>query len=111
MNAISTNPDQQPVYKPSQTRKVNTDVVRIMLELSEMMRASNAALDDKSMMEKVADRIREERMVERAMIVSYLTLALPDTAETRTALEYVFGGSHRRMSAAVLGGGDSGVPA
>lgn len=100
-----------PASKPrnSNTRKINTDVVRIMVELGELVRNhDNADLSTPPLMEKMAGRIREERFVERALLVSYLTLALPDTAETRDALEKVFGGEHRRSPASVPGS-DSGV--
>lgn len=94
--------------RPSATRKINTDVVRIMLELSELVKGHDVLdLSSPALMEKVAHRVREERFVERALLVNFLLMELPDLPEVRLGLERAFGGEHRR-SAALAAGSDSG---
>lgn len=46
----------------------------------------------------VVRRIREERLTERALIVRFLGLVLPDNAETREAIADVYSGEHRRST-------------
>ena len=85
----------------SETRKINTDTIRIMLELGELVREAgdDLAMPRPPLMERIANRVREERFTERALIVNFLLLRLPDAAGTRDALALVFGGEHRRLAA------------
>ncbi len=103
---------KKPGPRISATRKINTDTIRIMIELTELVREAHDNLDapDHQLMERLANRVREERFVERALLVNFLTMNLPDTEETRDLLNRAFGGEHRRLEA-LSAGSDAEAPA
>lgn len=83
----------------SATREISTDVVRIMCELTELVKDHNFEEPTPSLLERLSERVREERLVERAVLINFLAMHLEDTEGVRDLLGKAFGGEHRRTPA------------